>query len=128
MLLKTILDIGPDDPKVVNLFQTGEKFGLTDMFEAVLLVTDLIEKSGTKVGFYITTENAAETIATMIAMAVINYASWKYETFTVDMGTTDEKSTITFYRSYTSEQHKEFAEKSFEQAQNLIKAYFPDEA
>ncbi len=124
MLLKNVLDIDPKAPEIKDLADIASNFGLSEMSEVVSQSVSIMPQIGKTVALVIGDENASEIISTLLAMAAMNYAAWKYEFFTVIMPEVSSEE-IAFPRTATSDNHKKYADGYVLQAKNLIEKYFP---
>jgi len=99
---------------------------LRDMSEAMThLVTSIQPQPNAQVMFLITDESAAEAIAILLSLAIINYASWKHEEFFLEISLGGEEQKIRIFRELTAKEYKEYGDTYFDQAKKLIEKYFP---
>jgi hypothetical protein len=128
MIVNKVVDLDPSDQLIREVSGVAASFGLRDMSEAMIhLVTSIRPQQNGQIMFLITDQNAAESITTLLSLAIINYASWKHEEFSLEilLGGNEEK--IRIFRDMPPEQYKEYGDMYFVQAKELIKKYFPPE-
>ena len=128
MIIDKIVDLDPGDALIREISDVAASFGLRDMSEAMIhLVTTVQPQQGGQIMFLITDENAAESITTMLSLAIINYASWKLEEFFLEISLGEEKEKVRISRNLPSEEYKKDGDTYFAQAKKLIEKYFPPE-
>lgn len=126
MIIDKIVDLDPSDELIRELTGVAASFGLRDMSETMIhLVSSIRPKPDAQLMFLITDENAAEAIATLLSLAIINYASWKHEELFLSISADGKEDTIRIYRELPLEQYKEYGDTYYIQAKKLIEKYFP---
>ena len=125
MVINLILDLDPSDNVIKEVSKLASSFGLSDMLEVVMQLASFEPGKAGQLLFLITDENAAEAIATLLALAIINYATWNHEEVFISHHLPAEPP-LRFYRNQAAEGYKTDGDNYFTQAKKLAEKYFPE--
>ncbi len=85
MILRSILDIAPNDPMVQDMDRLCKNFGLMDMSQIYLQIQDLGIYNGGQILIETTKENAWDNVRTCLAIAVFSLAGIHHEKFDIEI-------------------------------------------
>lgn len=126
MIINLVSEIDKTDEKILELVKITNQFGMSEMYEVCMTYYEVAAHNNKKVAFVVTQETAWETIRTILACAVILYASWKHEVFEVALEDKEEAEPVRFTR-IDGERHLRDAETYMNHAKILIEKYYPSE-
>ena len=120
MLLRSVSDIAQDDfTRMVEQF--AYMYGLMDMRQIWFMVEPYMDKSGQRIALAVGKDNAFEVTRVLLAVSIINYACFIYESFLIPIDTPD--MAVVLRRQYTAEQHKQTCDQCFSSALQLDEKY-----
>ncbi|KKS94678.1 MAG: hypothetical protein UV68_C0005G0010 [Candidatus Collierbacteria bacterium GW2011_GWC2_43_12] len=120
MLLNLISDIDPDSTEVAMLESLATKYGLFNMTVVLMKVSELYPSNGSRLALYYDETTYRERVATILAVAVINFAAAKYDKFSIKVNSEVAQD---FSRSHSSEVHLELARRYLSQAEEILNKY-----
>lgn len=124
MFANKIIDLGPDEPKIIEVAKLAGDFGIEDMTEVVMTLSELFPDTGKSMVFVINEMNAAEVIANFLSLAILQYAMWRFERIEIKFG---DMMPVAFFRNMPPEESLIYADKYLNQAKDLIDKYFSNQ-
>lgn len=85
MILRSILDIAPNDPLVQDMDRLCKNFGLMDMSQVYLQTQDLAVYNGGKILLETTQENAWDNVRICLAVSAFSLAGMYHEKFEIEI-------------------------------------------
>ncbi len=122
MLIDLIKDIDRSDITMEVLEVLATKYGLFNMTVVLMKIQKLDAKNGDRLLLYFDETTYRETVATFLAMAVMNFASAKHEHFSIRVNS-DLAAELS--RSYSIDEHIDIAMGYLAQAKEIIGRYEP---
>lgn len=120
MLIRAVIDIDPSDPVIRELNELAFSFGIVDMTE-VLVLTKLNKNFDFQKMVMVDLESFIKVIQVILAIAIMNFASWKFESYEVALpATTKERPLLRFFRTYPAETHRDLANGYLAKAKEII--------
>lgn len=121
MILRAVVDIDPDHPTIRELGELAFTFGLIDMTEVLLVSVDAMKANGQSAMFIITDDTYNKVVQTILACAILNFASWRFETFEIEVpAKTNERIALKLHRNYPPEHHKGLGDGYLTKAKEVI--------
>ena len=124
MNLSTVLSIDPEDVFIQNVASLAATFGILEMADVVTQLGTLKAGNVKQIMFLISDETAAEVVATILSLAIINYGTWKHEEFFIQHPSEANSKPIHFYRELSADMYKNHGDAYLAQAKVIIEKYF----
>jgi len=120
LLLENIKDID-DDGFIAEVDEVAWEFGIISMTEVLEILTPYIPQNGKQILFEISEKNYYEIVRLYLALAIINYASFKHDSFRVY--TKNKDYTAGFSRRFDKEVYLHESSRYFETAKKFSDIY-----
>lgn len=127
MELSTVLSIDPDDVLIQEVAGLAASFGILEIADVLTQLETLKAGSVKQIMFLISDETAADVIATILSLAIINYGTWKHEEIFVHYPSEAEDKPLRFYRQLPADKYKNYGDAYLAQAKVIIEKYFYDD-
>ncbi len=120
MLLNLVSEIDLNDAYMKELEQLASRFGIFNMTVVVMKTNKFQALRDTKVQLTFDVTTYRQIVSELISLAILNYASAKYENFSIAINTELAQN---FYRIYSAEDHKKVAENFLRQVLQILDRY-----
>lgn len=120
MIIRAVVDIDPSDPVIRELNELAYNFRIIDMTEVLVLTKQNKDFDFQKMTV-VDLESFVKVIQVMLASAIMNFASWKFESYEIFLPSmTKERILLQFFRTYPAEMHRGLANSYLAKAKEII--------
>lgn len=118
-VFSSVLDIDPNDPTVIELDQLAKRFGLNNMTEVAVAMSEVYDLKNKQLALKLDLTTYQPLVRVLLSMAIVNYGVSVHEEFFVTMPEEDMEKPR-FFRKEDSETYLRYADNYLNQAKQII--------